>query len=106
MDRELLRQYLHLPPQHFIDDAQKCQCDSFYALPNYVECFIDRANGELGAAGLKTYVRPYTLNRSVTAFFPNGAVSAITYEVLEDGGLVWALDRLKEEALIQEGKST
>lgn len=56
--------------------------DNIYQLPDYVECFVDRANQELRDYW-GWYVRPWTSNRCVTLFYKGNAVTFYTYDILK-----------------------
>lgn len=74
---------------HFAYDRSiKKYCDIFYRLPRIIECFIQRANKELGG---DYFVRPWTINRAVTLFKGDKPVKVIDYDFIEND-IVFALD--------------
>lgn len=85
----LSRQY-GVPRETAISEALNRMQDTFYLLPEIIECFIERANNELPNG---FYVAPWTINRAVTIFKGKEPISLVTYEAIEDD-IVSVLDRL------------
>lgn len=80
-----------LAPLPTEDDYARSQVrmrDSYYKRPQIIECFLQRTYAELPYG---YYCVPWSLNRAVTLFGPDGAVRIIPYENIEDN-IVWVLD--------------
>jgi len=67
--------------------------DRFYALPDIIQCFVDRAINEMKNDHI---ILPRTINRSVTILSYDSIVEhEIPYEAIEDD-IVGELDKLQE----------
>lgn len=70
-----------IPTKEQEERSLKLKCDSFYAIPKEVECFLQRANKELPKGWC---AKPWTINRAVTLFHLGTPVRVIDYDAIED----------------------
>ena len=68
-----------LPGDVTLDTSQKNKFDNFYALPDYVEKFLERTVVPEGVE-----LKPWTLNRGVSVFVNEEFRAMIVYEFIED----------------------
>lgn len=88
-----------LPSDAEIERSAVMKFDSYYAVSREVECVIQRLDKELPEAFL---VRPWTLNRAISLFRYAEHVGSITFEYVEDCGVVPAINLALSMARIVE----